>query len=257
MINLSLIQPDIIWEDIEANLESISELLKGIVEPSDIVLLPELFTTGFTMRSRELAEPMEGRTMKWMSEKAAELKCSIAGSIIISEGGNYFNRLIWMEEGGRYHCYDKRHLFRMSGEQQHYSRGGDALIVDFRGTRIMPLICYDLRFPVWSRNRHNYDILVYIANWPAPRKEVWETLLKARAIENLAYAIGINRVGKDGMGIEYSGDTMAFDARGRKIAYMGAGEAGLQNLRLSTEELHDFREKFPAWRDADPFTLDP
>jgi predicted amidohydrolase len=257
MINLTLIQPDIVWEDIEANLESLSGLMKGIVGPCDIVLLPELFTTGFTMRSRQLAEPMEGRTMEWMSGKAAELKCSIAGSIIITEDGHYFNRLIWMEEGGRYQCCDKRHLFRMSGEQQHYSRGGDVLVVDFRGTRIMPLICYDLRFPVWSRNRHHYDILVYIANWPAPRNEVWETLLKARAIENLAYVIGINRVGKDGMGIEYSGDTMAFDARGRKIASMGSGEAGLQNLRLSIGELHDFREKFPAWRDADPFSLDP
>jgi predicted amidohydrolase len=256
MINLTLVQSNIIWEDIDANLKSISGMLGSIAEPTDIILLPELFTTGFTMRSRDLAEPMEGRTMAWMSEKAVELKFSIAGSIIVKEGGNYFNRLIWMEEGGSYQFYDKRHLFRMSGEEQHYSRGGDVLLVDFRGTRIMPLICYDLRFPVWSRNRHNYDILVYIANWPAPRKEVWETLLKARAIENLAYVIGINRIGKDGMGIEYSGDTMAFDARGRKIASMGTSEAGLRNLRLSTAELNDFREKFPAWKDADTFTMD-
>ena len=255
MINITMIQPDIIWEDPEANLDAVSGMLKRIGRPTDIILLPELFTTGFTMRSKDLCEPMEGRTMEWMAAKAAEMKCSLAGSIIIREGEDHFNRLIWMEEGGHYHCYDKRHLFRMSGENRHYSKGSEALIVESRGFRIMPLICYDLRFPVWSRNRHNYDILIYIANWPAPREDVWRTLLRARAIENQAYVIGINRVGKDGMGIEYRGGTMAFDARGRKLAALEPAKAGLQTIRLSAGELHDFRKKFPVWRDSDPFTL--
>jgi predicted amidohydrolase len=256
MIRVTLVQPDIIWEDVDANLGLISGMLDGIGGMVDVVLLPELFTTGFTMRSRTFAESMEGRTMEWMAAKAGQLKCELAGSIIINDEGRIFNRLIWMKEDGSYEHYDKRHLFRMSGEHEHYSPGSRLLTVETRGFRFRPLICYDLRFPVWSRNRGDYDILVYLSNWPARRRDVWNTLLKARALENQAYVIGVNRVGRDGTGIEYRGDTMACDAKGRKLACLEADATGIQTIRLSKEELTRFREKFPAWKDADPFSLE-
>lgn len=256
MINIALIQPDIIWEDIDANLVAYSSMLKGIEESLDVIFLPELFTTGFTMRSRELAESMEGKTMKWMALKSKKLKCCLAGSIIIADRGEFFNRLVWMQPDGQYFYYDKRHLFRMSGEDKHYSKGKDPVIIKAGGCRFRPLICYDLRFPVWSRNRNDYDVLVYIANWPAPRREVWLTLLKARAVENQAIVIGVNRVGRDGMGIDYCGDTMVFSAKGQWVAYLEPDTPGIQTLHLNLEDLNDFRNKFPVWKDADPFTLD-
>jgi omega-amidase len=255
MISIAMIQPDIVWESVEPNLRAFTRILRGIGEPVDVIFLPELFTTGFTMRSRELCEPMEGRTMEWMAAMSGELKSSIAGSIIIQEGDGYFNRLIWMQKDGKYRFYDKRHLFRMSGEDEHYTKGGQRVIVREGEFRFLPLICYDLRFPVWSRNRNDYDVLVYLANWPAPRKDVWSSLLKARAIENQAFVIGVNRVGKDGMGIEYSGDSLAFNAKGRRIASLGTERAGTRIVRLNLNDLNAFREKFPAWRDADLFTL--
>lgn len=252
---VTLIQPDIIWEDPSSNIEAYTRLLNTIESRVDAILLPELFTTGFTMRSRDLAETMEGTTMKWMSVQATRLRCDLAGSIIISENGNCFNRLIWMRKDGSYGYYDKRHLFRMSGEHEHYSQGSKPIIIEAKGFRIKPLVCYDLRFPVWSRNRQDYDILIYLANWPAPRRDVWLALLKARAIENQAYTIGVNRVGKDGMGIEYLGDTMALDAKGQILTSMEPGIPGLQTIHLSLEILSAFRKKFPVWKDADSFTL--
>jgi omega-amidase len=252
---LTLIQPDIIWENPSANMEAYTRMFNSIENQVDVILLPELFSTGFTMQTRDLAEPMEGTTMKWMSAQASHLRCDLAGSLIIMENGNYYNRLIWMRQDGSYGYYDKRHLFRMSGENEYYSHGSKPLIVEVKGFRIKPLVCYDLRFPVWSRNRQDYDILIYHANWPAPRRDVWLALLKARAIENQTYLIGVNRVGKDGMGIEYHGDTMALDAKGQIIASIEPGRPGLQTINLSLEKLTAFRKKFPVWKDADLFTL--
>jgi predicted amidohydrolase len=258
MIRISLVQPDIIWENITANLESLEQLLSDLAGQTDVVLLPELFTTGFTMRSRELAEPMEGKTMVWMKNMVQCLSCDLVGSLIIEENGEFFNRLIWMQKDGRYHHYDKRHLFRVGGENEYYSKGAGQLIVESHGMRFKPLICYDLRFPVWSRNRtfNEYDILVYIASWPSPRRMVWKSLLQARAIENQAYVLGVNRTGKDGMGISYHGDTMAFNARGEELACMDMDIRGHITIQLSKQELARFREKFPVWKDADPFTLE-
>lgn len=256
MLTIALIQPDIIWEDVDANLDSITRLLESIQEPVDVIFMPELFTTGFSMQSRNLAEPMGGKTMDWMAAKSDQLHCDLAGSIIIEDNGKFFNRMIWMQQGKLYHYYDKRHLFRMSGENEHYAQGRAPVIIEVRGFRFRPLVCYDLRFPVWSRNRQDYDVLVYIANWPASRKDVWMALLRARAIENQAYTIGVNRVGKDGMGIRYSGDTVVFDAKGNELASLEPDKPGIQIIRLSLEELNAFRSKFPAWRDADPFTLE-
>ncbi len=255
MISIGIVQQDIIWEDVEANLNSISGILENAGESLDLILLPELFTTGFTMRTGNLAEPMEGKTMTWMASNAGRFKCHIAGSIIIEEDGEYHNRMIWMQPDRNYRFYDKRHLFRMSGEHESYSAGREPLILDLKGFRFRPLICYDLRFPVWSRNRQDYDVLIYIANWPAARRDVWRTLLKARAIENQSYVIGVNRVGKDGTGIHYHGDTLVFDARGQVLVSLPPGKPMFQTVWLSLEDLQEFRAKFPAWQDADPFTL--
>ena len=256
MIAVTLVQPDINWENVDANLARYVAIFESFHEPVDVVFLPELFSTGFTMRSRDLAEPMDGRTMEWMAEQAYKYKCNLAGSVIIRESGNFYNRLIWMRQDASYHYYDKRHLFRMSGEHEHYSPGEKPLVVELKGFRFRPLVCYDLRFPVWSRNQGDYDVLVYIANWPSQRREVWNTLLKARALENQAYTIGVNRVGQDGMGIEYNGETMAFDAKGNQLTCLEPGFKGFKTIQLSLERLNAFREKFPVWRDADPFRFD-
>ena len=255
MIKIALIQPDIIWEDPEANKKSCAGMFRDLKDAVDVILLPELFTTGFTMRTRELSEPMGGPTMEWMAEQSDRFQCHLAGSIIIEEEGRYYNRLIWMKPGNVCEYYDKRHLFRMSGEHEHYGQGNRTMIIDVKGFRVKPLVCYDLRFPVWSRNRQDYDILVYLANWPAPRRDVWLTLLKARALENQAYLIGVNRVGRDGMDIQYRGDTMALNAKGQTIASLGTDKVGALTVSLSLDELVTFREKFPVWKDADSFTM--
>ena len=252
---LALVQPDIIWEDIDANLHALSRKLEGLSEKVDVFLLPELFTTGFTMRSRELAEEMDGKSISWMRAAADRYGCVVAGSLIIGEGGSYFNRFIWMEPGGKLSSYDKRHLFSISGEDEHYTRGKSFTVMEMNTFRIMPLICYDLRFPVWSRNTGNYDLLLYVANWPEVRRDVWISLLKARAIENQAFVIGVNRVGTDGMGIDYAGDSLAYDAKGRIMASLPVRQEGTAIVRLSRDELAAFRKKFPVWKDADRFEI--
>lgn len=254
-LKLALIQPDIIWEDIDANLNALSKKLEGIGEEVDAVILPELFATGFTMRSRELAEGIDGKSISWMHKASDRYKCVIAGSLIIGHQDGYFNRFIWMEPGGRITTYDKRHLFSISGEDEHYTRGESNTITDINTFRIRPQVCYDLRFPVWSRNTGAYDLLLYVANWPAVRRDVWISLLKARAIENQAFVIGVNRVGRDGMGIEYSGDSLAYNAKGQIIASLPVSEEGTQVVHLSKQDLIDFRQKFPVWKDADGFEI--
>jgi predicted amidohydrolase len=191
-----------------------------------------------------------------MQKMAEEYKCSIAGSMIIGQEGRYFNRLIWMQANGALQFYDKRHLFRMGDEERYYSPGGSLITVQQGPFRIRPLICYDLRFPVWSRNTRDYDILVYVANWPAPRRDVWISLLKARAIENQAYVIGVNRMGKDGMGISYKGDSLVYGPKGNVMGELPPDKAGILLVSLSLDELKAFREKFPVWKDADSFRIE-
>jgi predicted amidohydrolase len=254
-LKLALIQPDLAWEDIDANLNALSEMLDGAADRADVVLLPELFSTGFTMRSMALAEGMDGKAISWMRETADRSQSIIAGSLIIRQDDAIFNRFIWMEPGGRMATYDKRHLFSIAGEHEYYTRGESHTITGMNGFRIMPLVCYDLRFPVWSRNTGHYDLLIYVANWPAVRRDVWISLLKARAIENQAFVIGVNRVGTDGMGIRYAGDSMAYNARGEVIASLPLHEEGIKLVDLSLQELQQFRKKFPVWRDADSFEI--
>ena len=238
-LKLALIQPDIIWEDIDANLNALSKKLVGIAEDVDAVILPEMFATGFTMRSRELAEGMDGKSINWMQKASERYNSVIAGSLIIADQDRYFNRFIWVEPGGMITTYDKRHLFSISGEDEHYTRGESNIITKINTFRIRPQVCYDLRFPVWSRNDSTYDLLLYVANWPAVRRDVWISLLKARAIENQAFVIGVNRVGRDGMGIDYAGDSLCYNAKGHFISTLPSHEEGTQLIHLSLQELKD------------------
>jgi predicted amidohydrolase len=207
------------------------------------------------MHSAEFAETIEGKTMQWLRYNARKWNALFTGSIIIAEGNSYYNRLIWMLPDGSFHYYDKRHLFRMGEEHMAFSAGSKKLLVNYKEWRFRPLICYDLRFPVWSRNRNDYDMLIYIANWPESRREVWKSLLVARALENQCYVIGLNRIGTDGKGISYSGDSMLIDPRGIVISKTKAYTESVETVKISLKNLQDFREKFPAYLDADDFSI--
>lgn len=255
-LQIALFQMDLLWEDRQANLSKIDQWLTKLRPHTDIVFLPEMFTTGFSMQVTELAETMEGPTMQWIIRRSQEHQLAICGSFIIKENDHYFNRLVFAEPDGRVHHYDKRHLFTMGNEEKHYHKGSSRLIVNYKGWRICPLICYDLRFPVWSRNNNEYDLLVYVANWPRQRDEVWNTLLKARAIENQAYVAGVNRVGADGQMIHYSGHSQVLDAKGTFLANTEINKEAVIQASLSYSELQRFRAVFPVLNDADSYSLE-
>jgi omega-amidase len=261
-LKISLIQSHLHWESPEENLKSFGEKIKVLKKKTDLIILPEMFTTGFTMNAPALAETKENSpALNFMREKAAETGAVITGSIIFREEEFYFNRLFWVNPNGSFSFYDKRHLFRMAGEHTHYAPGKDKLIVLLKGWKINPLICYDLRFPVWARNRYDnlkgweYDLQIYVANWPQPRIRAWEILLQARAIENQCYTAGVNRVGTDGQGIEYSGHSRVSDPKGQIISSLLPGEEGIETLELNGNELKRFREQFPVGLDAGPFQI--
>ena len=254
-LKVSCIQTDLAWEDIDKNLDMFSEKLKQIPNESELVILPEMFTTGFTMNSKVLAENMDGKSFNWLKTKAKNHNKIIMGSIIIKENDNYFNRSITMYPDGKYFIYDKGHLFRMEREHIDFTKGESKIIVEHKNWRICPLICYDLRFPVWSRNKGDYDLLIYIASWPESRRDVWNTLLKARAIENQAYVIGVNRIGKDGEGISYSGDTVIVNPKGQIEKKAKDYTNEIITADLSLDALNKFREKFPVHLDADNFKI--
>ena len=253
-LTVTLIQTALHWENKEKNLSMFTDKLNTITSATDIVLLPEMFTTGFSMQSAALAEDMNGPTVQWMKEQAARLKAVVCGSFIAKENNRYYNRLLWMQPDGTYHMYDKRHLFRMGDEQQHYSAGDKRLLVEWKGWRICPMVCYDLRFPVWVRNRNEYEVLLFVANWPERRTAHWKLLLQARAVENLSYCLGVNRVGEDGNGIYHSGDSSAFSARGEQL-WQQSHEEEIKTITLSKQDLLDYRKAFPAQLDADEFEL--
>jgi len=254
-LKVAILQSNLHWENVEENLNMFSSQILAIGSEADLIVLPEMFNTGFTMSSEELAEPMNSVSMQWMLEMARAKDTVITGSIIIEERGAYFNRLIWMRPDGTHEHYDKRHLFRMMDENKHYSGGNKRLIVELNGWRICTMICYDLRFPVWSRNRNDYDCLLYIANWPTPRMEAWNTLLRARAHENQAYVIGVNRVGEDANGTSFSGGSAIIDPKGATICDTEHEQEQTKSASLSYSELQDFREKFPIGLDADSFEI--
>lgn len=266
-LKITIIQSALHWENKEMNLQMFSQKINDITESTDLIVLPEMFTTGFSMTPEKFAEPMEGSTVNWMKEKAKEKNCVIAGSFIYEEKGNFFNRLAWVNPDGSYSTYDKRHLFRMANEDGHYSAGQKKLIIELKGWKICPMVCYDLRFPVWSRNRlitssetditsrYEYDLLIYVANWPEVRSYPWKTLLLARAIENQSFVVGLNRVGNDGNKIYHSGDSAVINARGEKISKTEAHEESTETVTLSYSELIAFRKTFPAILDADAFEI--
>lgn len=265
-LTVTLIQPDLKWEDKKANLEMLSQKIESI-EKSEIIILPEMFSTGFSMRPELLAEIMEGPTVEWMRNIAMTKKAIITGSLIIEDGGKYYNRLVWMLPTGECAWYDKRHLFAFGEEDQHYTPGKKRLIASVKGWRINLQVCYDLRFPVWARQSSSanhekaksdkgfeYDIIIYVANWPERRSNVWKTLLQARAIENQCYTIGVNRVGLDGNNINHSGESMITDPLGN-VLYQKANEEDVYTYTLEKDILEEVRNKFPFYKDADDFML--
>ncbi len=255
MFSISFLQFNLNWESPVDNRLKIDALLDTCKPETDLIVLPEMFSTGFTMNSAELAEDMAGETIHWLRNNARKWNAVFTGSIIVEEDAHYYNRLIWMMPDGKLQYYDKKHLFRMGDEHQAFTAGSEKLFVKYKDWRFRPLICYDLRFPVWSRNRNDYDILVYIANWPESRREVWKILLIARALENQCYVLGVNRIGTDGKGISYSGDSMLIDPRGKILSNSKPYKESLETVKISLDELQDFREKFPVHLDADEFSV--
>ncbi len=256
---ITTIQSNLYWEDKAANLKMLGEKINSIKEKTEIVVLPEMFSTGFSMEPERLAETMEGETVQWMKQLAAEKKIIVTGSVIIEEDKQYYNRLIWMLPNGQYGVYDKRHLFGYAEEDNHYTAGTKRLIASAKGWKINLLVCYDLRFPVWARQQSQpanpeYDVLVYVANWPEKRITAWKTLLQARAIENQCYVIGVNRVGEDGNGIHYSGESMVIDPMGETLYYKKDVE-DINTIVLEKETIQTVREKLPFLKDADHFML--
>ena len=254
-IKITLIQSDIVWEDIDTNLERISKKILKVEDQPDIIVLPEMFATGFLMQPEKFAQTEDGTIVSRLGELSKQKNAVIVASVIIKDKGKYYNRLFWINPEGQYQTYNKKHLFSFAGEHEKYAAGDKDLIVNYKSWRIKLLICYDLRFPVWSRNRNDYDILIYIANWPNVRSFPWKTLLLARAIENLSYVVGVNRVGEDGNRIAHSGDSMIIDFKGEIICNTKPFEETIETCTLSYEDLIKFRTKFPALGDADEFEL--
>ena len=252
-LRVALIQATPHWHDPAANRALFGRLIEETAAAADLVVLPEMFSTGFTMSSTAVAETMAGETVSWLRDQAARTGATIAGSVVIEDGG-YFNRLVWMRPDGRESVYDKRHLFRMAGEHEHYSAGRRRVVVALGDWRVSLCVCYDLRFPVWLRCRDDYDIMLCVANWPAARQSAWNALLKARAVENQCYAIGVNRVGTDGNGVPYLGGSAVYDWEGAALAE-AFDEATVLSATLDLAAVRDHRERFPAWRDADRFEL--
>jgi predicted amidohydrolase len=282
-LKITIIQSELHWENVDENLAMFSQKINSIAEQTDVIVLPEMFTTGFSMDSSRLAEKMDGKTVSWIKNQAKKANAVVTGSLIIEEEGKFYNRLIWAQPDENIYTYDKRHLFRMADEHNHFTAGEQRLIIEWKGWKICPLICYDLRFPVWSRNvefkvqnskfevnsyknisedepetlnlKPFYDCLIYIANWPEVRKEPWSKLLEARAIENQVYVVGVNRVGLDGKSINYSGNSAIIDPKGSIISNIKPQQNEIVTVELNKQELEDFREKFPVGLDADDFEV--
>ncbi len=253
-LRVSLIQTTLHWEDISQNLNAFSQKIEDLRGKTDLIILPEMFTTGFSMNAERISETMNGSTMQWLREKAMESQSAITGSFIAEDHGKYYNRLIFMQPDGQYFQYDKRHLFTLAKEHHTYQAGQERLLIDWKGWKICPLICYDLRFPVWSRNTVDYDLLIYIANWPETRAMHWKSLLKARAIENQSYTIGVNRVGKDEKGLVYSGDSSLFDYYG-ELLYTVSNVEDIFTTQISKDKMQHYRSKLNFLPDRDSFQI--
>lgn len=253
-MKITLIQTDLLWNDPAGNRARFEQKIAE-AGSADLIVLPEMFSTGFCTQPRLAAEPLGGETLPWMKRIAQKTDCALAGSVAVEENGNYFNRFYFVKPDGSVSQYDKRHLFTYGGEHKEFTAGDKRVIVEYKGWRILLQICYDLRFPVWSRNRNDYDLALYTANWPTPRVDAWSALLRARAIENLCYVAGINRTGTD-PNCSYCGKSVLLDFKGQTLADTDPGKEALLSAELDAEALRDFRKNFPALQDADRFTLE-
>jgi omega-amidase len=259
-LNVSLVQASTHWLDPQANMAMYAERVRPLAGKADVIVLPETLLSGFTREARASAEGMDGAGVAWMREMAEHAKAAVTGSLVIAENGAIYNRLIWATPDGGLESYDKRHLFRMAGEHKRYAGGDRRLVVEWRDWRICPLVCYDLRFPVWCRNRQavdaraDYDLLLFVANWPRARRHAWRSLLMARAIENLSWVVGVNRIGRDGNDVDYGGDSLVVDPLGELVADL-ADRDETTTVALSASRLLEHRERFPAHLDADRFSI--
>lgn len=254
-LKVAIIQSDLVWEDPKQNRKNFSEKIESISDGIDMIVLPEMFTTGFTMNASAVAENMDGKTVLWMQKTASETNAAIVGSVIISENNKFYNRLLFVEPSGVITHYDKRHTFTLAGEDKIYASGTEKIIIDYKGWKICPLICYDLRFPVWARNTENYDVLLYVANWPKPRILAWDTLLKARAIENMSYCIGVNRVGEDKDHNEHCGHSTVYDVLGNNITPIKPNKEHIEIVSLERSQINFYRNKLRFLDDRDMFTV--
>lgn len=254
LLHVTVIQPDLVWENPAENRLRFNEKINTIID-TDVIVLPEMFTTGFSMNPSSLAETMDGETVKWMKQIAIDNDCLIIGSLIIKENNNYYNRLIGAYPDGSHKYYDKKHLFSLANEHHFYTAGNKQLLIEYKGWKLFPLVCYDLRFPVWARNTFNYDVLIYIASWPKQRIAAWDALLKARAIENMAFTIGVNRVGIDNNGFEYNGHSAVFDALGAEILTTQETIEEVKTIVLEKNKLNQIREKLQFLNDRDSFII--
>ena len=255
ILNIALVQAPLVWENRDANLDYFTDKIGELSTDVDLVLLPEMFTTGFTMNAKPNSETVEGKSVQWMQQTAQEKNLAISGSIIIEENGNFYNRLFFVFPSGDYKTYDKKHLFTLAGEEKVYSPGTKKVVVNYLGWKICPLVCYDLRFPVWSRNIEDYDLIYYVANWPKVRVAAWDALLKARAIENMAYCAGVNRVGEDGNGFPYNGHSAVYDALGNRLSENTVNNQQICVISLDKEKLTEVRKKFRFLADRDDFKI--
>jgi len=252
-LHITCIQFDISWENITGNLSKIDQLIEEL--KTDLIVLPEMFSTGFSTKPENCAETMDGASVLWMKKIASERKTAIMGSLIIEENHKYYNRLVFVHPSGEVEIYNKRHLFSLAGEDKVYQSGKEKVIIDYLGWKICPMICYDLRFPIWSRNTEDYDVLIYVANWPKPRINAWDTLLKARAIENMSYVVGVNRVGEDANNMTYVGHTQGMDMLGGPLNTPNEENEGVVELLLDKQKLDEARSKFQFLNDKDSFSI--
>lgn len=254
-LRVSIIQTDLVWENPQANFMHFEKLINAIEIQTDLIILPEMFTSGFSMNAQNLFDEHEGDTLNWLRKQAKSKDSAITGSAIIKDDDRYYNRLYFVKPSGEYCTYDKHHLFTLAGEHKHYSAGKEKLIVEYKGWKICPLICYDLRFPVWARNTEDYDLLLYVANWPQKRISAWDALLKARAIENMCYCVGVNHIGQDGNDFPYTGHSAIYDVLGEKISTDLFEEHFVETKTLSKQHITENRDKLGFLRDRDDFNV--
>lgn len=254
-LKVALVQTHLFWEDPEKNRQHIEQKINDLDESVDIIVLPEMFTSGFTMNAINVAETMEGPSVQWLKLLAKKIDAAIVGSLVISENDKFYNRLIFVESTGKISTYDKKHTFTLAGEDRVYTAGKKKVIIDYNGWRICPMICYDLRFPVWARNTEDYDVILYVANWPKPRINAWDALLKARAIENMSYSIGVNRIGLDGTNHEYPGHSAVYDALGNRLDSIKPNTEDISIVILEKAHLRHYRNKLGFLKDKDAFSL--